>query len=176
MNEEDLGLLENGIIDLSGEVDYEMADYVRECFRILKSKGSPDITIEITSAGGDVGIGLSILDMLRLYPGKKTGKVIGFARSMAAVILQACDKRLCAKHAVMMIHHLYKNEVSLDVMRDPKKARKTLEEMEESQNWIYEVLCKRTKKRKAVIKKICEEERDLTANEALNLGLIDKVI
>ncbi len=172
----DSRLLENGILDIRGDVNGDMADYVRECLRILRSKGSPEIIVEISSNGGHVDIGLMIFDMLRLYPGKKIGKVVNFARSMAAVILQACDRRLCSKHSRIMIHHIYRGEVSLDVLRSKKRTQEVLESMEVSQGQIYEILCKRTEKTQATIKKVCTENRDMTAKEALKFRLIDKII
>lgn len=171
-----MGLVEHNMIDLSGEIDEKMADYVREAIAIFKSKGCPEITLEITSSGGDVEVGLSIADMIRLYSGKKTGKVIGFARSMAAVILQVCDERLCARHAMVMIHHLYQNEISLDVMRSPKKLKRTITDMEKTQNRIYAILCNRTKKDRKTIRKKCQEECNMTAEEALEFNLIDKIV
>ncbi|HPN54405.1 MAG TPA: ATP-dependent Clp protease proteolytic subunit [Candidatus Moranbacteria bacterium] len=176
LNDVNAGLLKKRIIEISGDTEENMENYVHECLRTLKSEGNPDVTIEIKSNGGRVDIGLNIFDMLRLYSGKKTGKVVGFARSMAAVILQACDKRLCAKHAKIMIHHISRGSVSLDVMRDKKKMKETLAATEESQDFIYDVLCKSTKHDKSTIKKVCAEDRDMTAKEALRFGLIDKII
>lgn len=176
LNDVEYRLLEKGIIDLRGSVNEEMLNYVRECLKILESKGSPDIDVKITSPGGSCGVALIIWDMLRLYTGKKTGKVIGYAHSMAPVILQACDKRLCAMHARIMIHHIYQDEVSLDILRDSKKTQNILKEMEEEQGRIYRILCRSTKKRQAVIRKVCAERRFMTAKEALEFGLIDKII
>lgn len=176
LNNVDAGLLKNRIIDLKGEMENEMADYVRECLKILKSENNPDIIVEISSGGGSVRVGLTIYDMLRLYPGKKTGKVIGAAHSMAAVVLQACNKRLCAKHAQMMIHHISQSSVSLDTLRSKKRIKETLDSMEEDQKFIYEVLCKSTGQNRATIKKVCSEEKYMTAEEAMQFGLVDKVI
>jgi ATP-dependent Clp protease, protease subunit len=176
LSEVQRGLIEQGIIDLSGDVDDEMADYVREALTILKAKGSPDITVEITSDGGDTDAGLNITDMLRLYSGKKSGKIIGFAHSMAAVILQVCDERLCARHATVMIHHLYHDEVSLDTMKSESRLKETIADMEKTQNRIYAIICDRTGKDRKTIRKKCKEERDMNAEEALNFGLIDKII
>ena len=45
LNNVDAGLLKNRIIDLKGEMENEMADYVRECLKILKSENNPDISL-----------------------------------------------------------------------------------------------------------------------------------
>ena len=75
-----------------------------------------------------------------------------------------------------MIHHIYRGEVSLDVLRSKKRTQEVLESMEVSQGQIYEILCKRTEKTQATIKKVCTENRDMTAQEALKFRLIDKII
>lgn len=168
-------LLKKGIIDLQGFIDGEMANYVRTCLMILKSKGSPEVTIEITSDGGNVNIALDIFDMLRLYEGQKTGKVIGYARSMAVIVLQACEKRLCARHAHILIHNI-KREISLDTVRSRRKMKKEIYDLEKIQSRIYSVLCFRAKKGVAIVKKTCAKDQNITAKEALEFGLIDKII
>jgi ATP-dependent Clp protease, protease subunit len=169
-------LLEKNLLVLRGEVNDKMVEYVIECIEILKAKDSPEIIVEITSGGGNVSAGLSIFDILRLYPGQKTGKVIICAHSMAAIILQACDKRLCAKHAKVLIHHISQSSVSLDILRSKKRIQETLEDMEKNQRFIYDVLCKRTGQSMAMIKKTCAEEIYMSASEAVKFGLVDKII
>lgn len=168
-------LLERGIVDLNGDIDAEMASYFRTCLTILKSKGSPDIIVEITSSGGFVGRGLDIFDMLRLYEGKKSGKVVGFAESMAAVVLQACDKRSCAKHAHILVHYI-KKDIGLDWLKDRKKLKKEIDDVQKDQNRIYEIFRNRTGKSISAIKKICRAAESMTAEEAKKFGLIDKII
>jgi len=77
--------LGRGIIDLQGDVDGKMIFYVREATTRLIAHDSPDITIHITSGGGSVDTGLDIYDFLQNYTGKITGKVFGYARSMAVL-------------------------------------------------------------------------------------------
>ena len=172
----DLKLLERNIIDIRGEVDEKMALHVREALRRLVAHGSPDITVTITSGGGSVTIGLDIYDALRLYPGKKTGQVFGFARSIAAVILQACDLRQCARYAHLMLHHVTRREVSLTTLRDKRKLQELVEDMERNQTRIYSILVSRSHQPLRVIKETCKKETEMTAEEAKEFGLVDEVI
>ncbi|MBU4082650.1 ATP-dependent Clp protease proteolytic subunit [Patescibacteria group bacterium] len=176
LDETQLRLLEKGIVDLSGEVDGDMAQYVREAIIRLITKDSPEIKILITSSGGAVDIGLDIYDALHAYQGRKTGIVYGYARSMAAVILQACDERQCACHAHIMIHHIYHKNVSLDILRSAKKLKEIKSEMEESQNKIYRILSKRSGKNENEIREKCVKEQEMSSEKALEFGLIDKII
>ena len=52
-------------------------------------------------------------DMLKYYKGKKTGIVVGFAMSMAAILLQTCDERKAYRHAGILIHHIAQGSVEL---------------------------------------------------------------
>ena len=169
-------LLGRGIIELKGDIVPETAYYVRDAITLLVASGSPDIEVWITSGGGDVDVGLDIYDMLRLYSGKVTGKVIGYARSMAVVILQACDQRQCARHARILIHHIRQVEVSLDTMRDRKAMAGLIKESEQIQQRISRILANRTGRSIAEIRRACVREYDMFAQEAKKFGLIDRII
>lgn len=177
LSESQVSLLKKGIIDLGGEVDEEMARYVREALVLLYARAeSTDVRVLITSKGGSVDYGLDIYDALRLYPGKKTGIVHGYAMSMGSLILQACDTRLCTEHAHVLIHHISRRSVSLDTMRSRKKIEEEKQELEAQQQCLYKILSARTNKSIAEIRRCCVRDTPMTAKEALEFGLIDKVI
>jgi len=176
MEEAQKELLKKNILDLTGPSDAEMGLYTRQCIMHLTSVGSPDITIHITSDGGPVETALHVYDSLRLYKGNKTGIVYGFARSSAAIILQACDKRVCTKHAAILIHHVIAINVSLDVFKNKEKLQKKVLELEKSQKKLYAILCDRTGRSEKEIIATCKLNNDMTAEEALKFGLIDEII
>lgn len=169
-------LLKRRIVDIQGDVSNDMAVYVREALTRLTADGSPEIEVRITSSGGNVSTGLDIYDLFRLYTGKKTGLVLGYARSMAAVILQGCEVRKCARHANVLIHHVSRSEISLDVLHDPDKLKETTQELEKSQQFLYAVLVARTKRSLEEIIEACKKSSDFTAEEALTFGLIDEIV
>jgi len=171
-----LALLEKGIINLQGEVDEDMFIYVRACLVALVVKDNPPIRIEIMSPGGSVTFGLIIYDLLRLYPGKKTGVVIGLARSIALIILQACDKRTSTRNSFVLFHHVARSNIDLGNLEDNKQLKKIMEEMRADQKKIYLILEKKTKKSRGVIVALCKEDRELSAQEALKFGLIDQIV
>lgn len=169
-------LLKKRIIDLHGDVDQNMFLYVREAFMRLTTEDSPDVMITITSNGGDVFIGLSIFDVIANYAGKKTGLVTGYARSMAVVILQACNLRKAARHSYFLTHHISRSSISLDVMRNKKKMSNARAELEKSQKRLYKILIDKTGKSQKEVTKLNREGKDITSEEALSFGLIDEVI
>jgi ATP-dependent protease ClpP protease subunit len=93
-----LGLLNEGIVEIAGDVDQEMAWYAREALQRLRARRATEVTVHITSGGGKIVYGLDIYDMLRLFPGRVTGVVYGAAVSAAAIILQGCAIRKSARH------------------------------------------------------------------------------
>lgn len=171
-----IALLNQNIISIGGEIDSNNALYVREALLRLMGKGSPPIKVMITSNGGSVQYGLDIYDGLRYYAGEKTGVVLGAARSMAAVILQACQKRQCMRHSLVLIHHISTTEMDLDALRDSIETKKIKKNLEKDQNRIYKILSDRTGHTVAEISAECVKNQSMTSEEALKFGLIDEVI
>ncbi len=168
-------LLERNIILLDGDIGGAMVEHMYESLQIMEARGSPEIEIRLFSNGGSVRAGLDIFDALRRYKGKKTGVVYAYARSMAAVILQACDDRVCLEHAKVLIHHVNAQSVSLDVIDNPKLLAKMRKDMAANQQSLYEILSARTKKRETEIRRVCKRDQDMNADEALKFGLIDTI-
>lgn len=171
-----LKLLDQNIIAIGGEIDVDLALFVREALLRLMGRGSPSIKVIISSQGGDVDCGLIIYDLLRSYEGETTGIVHGLASSMAVTILQACSKRVAMLHASILIHHISHGEVKLDVLRDPDALAKIRKNLEEQQAMLDEILAARTKRNLAEIKAACAKDQKMSAKEALIFGLIDEVL
>jgi len=117
-------LLSKKVLILRGDVNKDMVLHVYKCLLVLEAQNSPDIEIRFFTEGGEVKSGLDIYDALRKYKGRKTGIVYSRARSMGAVILQACEERVCLKHAVVLIHNVRASSISLDEIDDPNRLTK----------------------------------------------------
>jgi ATP-dependent Clp protease, protease subunit len=169
-------LLRKRTILIDGEVNSRMLDYVQTALGFLHADDSPPVQVIFSSPGGSVEIGLNIYDIIRLYPGEKNGIVITEASSMAAVILQACTTRSCARHAGVLIHHIYKNNFGLDTLRSRSELKKRVAHMERLQQSIYTILSERTRRPTKEIRRECKLNRKMTAQEALDFGLIDTVL
>lgn len=175
-------LLAKGIVDLAGEVDESMALYVREAIMILTANDQPDITIMITSNGGNVAVGLCIYDMLQNYSGEKTGIVNGFCRSMTTVILQACDHRQAMTHARIKIHDVVVDveKLKTSIILDKKILHDFTTKMVDGVKYDLKVIngiySRRSGQPLKAVSRLSKENRDLTAKEALAFGLIDQII
>jgi ATP-dependent protease ClpP protease subunit len=70
----------------------------------LASITAPELTVRVSSPGGDVFDAVAIYNMIRAHPSYVTAKVDGLAASAASVIVQAADSRVMMPHSQMMIH------------------------------------------------------------------------
>lgn len=86
------------------------------------------ITLIINSPGGDLDHGMALIDTIEMVRGMGihvVGIAMGAAYSMAAVILQACTKRLVGRHARVMLH-----EVSTGAEGKGSEIRELMKEIE----------------------------------------------
>jgi ATP-dependent Clp protease protease subunit len=173
-----LKLIDRRVIDLSGEVDLDMAKYTREGLLRLKAEGSPNIEVRITSHGGVLIYGLDIYDMLRLYEGETRAVVFGIAGSIAAVFLQGCTWRCAGLNARILIHNVNGGGApfTLDQLRKPKKMATLRQEAEAAQRRLYSILAKRTGKSTREIRATSGKDEEMTAVQARDYGLIDEVL
>ena len=167
-------LLSKNIIRIPDEINGKVVVYIEEALNELYTRDSPGITVLISSGGGSVVSGLNIYDLLRLYPGKKTGLVVCAAFSMAAVILQACDERFATTHARILVHNI-KSEIKLDDMRDEEKFKDFITRMEDQQLMKYLIVSKRSGKSLEEVREKFAEDKPIYSEKALAFGLIDGI-
>ncbi len=164
------------ILSIVGEVNYEMYLYVMRSLMFLRSRGSPPLQLIIDSGGGNVESGLDIFDALRLYPNPVTGLVMGRAASMAAAILQACQKRQCARHASILIHHVSRQNVGYDEIKTSARRKKMLDKMEVHHGRLYKIFADRTGQPLTTIRRTCRRDEFMESEDALNFGLVDEIV
>ncbi len=167
--------IELGIIDLAGTVDAAMAYYVRHAISRFQADGNPNITVNISSAGGNTHYGLAIYDMLRIYKGEKSCIVTDEASSAATIILQACTKRIAARHSVFLIHPISLTDVKMQQLYGKKFAK--LKKQTEMLQRAYEgIIAVRTRKSMRRIRNVCRKNTQMNAEQALKFGFIDEII
>lgn len=174
-------LAKEGVIDLIGEVDTNMSIYVREALiraqATEKKNGElPRIKVLISSGGGLATPGFEIVDAISNYPGHVTGIVQHAARSMAAIILQACDWRQATENSKILIHNPVATNISWDVLTNKKKLAKRIAPLRVSRKKMIDVLAYRTGRTFKEIAIQCAKNKDLTVKEAKAFGLVDEII
>ena len=96
--------------------------------------GKP-IDVHINSGGGHAFAGMTIANMLKHYSGETTCYVDGLAASAASLIALACDKVVCPKNSVIMIHN--PSGMAMGTAQDMLKAAEMLETLQRASVALY---------------------------------------
>lgn len=165
-------LLKERIIFVLGEVNDTMANSIVAQLLYLNAEDSKaDIYMYINSPGGSVTAGLSIYDTMRHIDATIHTICIGQACSMGAFLLSAGDKRSSLGRSRIMIHQPlggFQGQAS-DIEIHAK-------EMKRIKRLLTEVLAANTGRPYKEVKKACDRDNFLSAEEALAFGIIDEVI
>ncbi len=172
----DLLNLKTPVIEVREEISYNVYNRIEFSLTYLRTKNSPDIEIVISSHEGMLAASLDLYDMLRLYKGIKTGIVEHQAASMAAILLQACDIRKCALHATLLIHCVSMGWVRFDQLTDRKKLNQLRRDLTLDQSRLEVIVAAHTGKSLKAVRRKMNENKMMTAEEALEFGLIDGII
>ncbi|AOW51619.1 TPA: ATP-dependent Clp endopeptidase proteolytic subunit ClpP [Legionella pneumophila subsp. pneumophila] len=167
-------LLKERIIFLLGEVEDHMANLVVAQLLFLESENpEKDISLYINSPGGVVTAGLAIYDTMQFIKPDVSTLCIGQAASAAALLLcaGADGKRFCLPNSRVMIHQPlggYRGQATdIEI-----HARETLAVRERLNN----IMAKHTKKTPDQIMRDTERDNFMSATQAMEYGLIDKVL
>ena len=166
-------LLKDRIIFLLGEVEDHMANLVVAQLLFLESENpDKDISMYINSPGGVVTSGLAIYDTMQFIKPDVSTLCIGQAASAAALLLCAGaeGKRFCLPNSRVMIHQPlggYRGQATdIEI-----HARETLAVRER----LNSIMGKHTKKTPEQIMRDTERDNFMSAAQALEYGLIDKI-
>ncbi|CEG57414.1 ATP-dependent Clp endopeptidase proteolytic subunit ClpP [Legionella fallonii] len=167
-------LLKERIIFLLGEVEDHMANLVVAQLLFLESENpEKDISLYINSPGGVVTAGLAIYDTMQFIKPDVSTLCIGQAASAAALLLCAGaeGKRFCLPNSRVMIHQPlggYRGQATdIEI-----HARETLAVRERLNN----IMAHHTKKTPDQIMHDTERDNFMSATQAVEYGLIDKVL
>lgn len=166
-------LLKNRIIILSGEINDDLANIVIAELLYLDSINNNDIELYINSPGGSITSGMAIYDTMNFVKSDVSTTCIGIAASMAAFIL-SCGKhgkRYCLPNAEVMIHQplggVEGQATEIDIV-----AKRIINLRKK----LNAILSKNTKKTLKQIEKDTDRDYYMSSYEALDYGIIDKII
>ena len=167
-------LLKDNIIFVGSAIDDDVANLVIAQLLFLEAEDpEKDIQLYINSGGGVVTAGLAILDTMRYIRPHVSTLCIGQAMSMAAVLLAAGEKgkRLALPNSRIMIHqpHGGIEGTASDIEIHAKEILRLRER-------IVDLLASYTGKSRDEISDDADRDFVLTADEAVNYGIVDQVI
>jgi len=166
-------LLKDRVIFIGSKIDDNLANAVVAQLLFLEADDPEnDIYIYINSGGGLVSSGLSIYDTMMYVKNDISTICYGTAASMASILLCAGTKgkRYILPNAEVMIHQPlggFSGQVSdMTIQHD---------HIVSTQEKLYNIYCEITGKSFAEIKKDCDRDNYMTAEEAIAYGLVDEV-
>jgi len=167
-------LLKERVIFLVGPVEDNVANLIIAQLLYLESENpDKDINLYINSPGGSVTSGLAIYDTMQFIKPNVSTMCVGQAASMGALLLAGGEKekRYCLPHSRVMIHQPiggFQGQASdIDI-----HAREILQARER----LNKILSDHTGQSLDTIKNDTERDNFMSANEAKDYGLIDKVL
>lgn len=166
-------LLRDRIIMLSGEIDDNLANSVVAQLLYLDSINHDTISLYINSPGGSITAGMAIYDTMNYVKSNVSTICIGMSASMAAFLLSCGQKglRYALPNSEVMIHQPLGG--AQGQATEIKIAAEHILKLKEK---INKILSKNTGQDLEKIQNDTERDYFLSAEEALDYGLIDKVI
>ena len=167
-------LLNDRIIFLGEEINSVSANLVVAQLLHLESQDAEkDISLYINSPGGEVYSGLAILDTMNFIKPQVSTICVGMAASMAAVLLSAGakGKRFCLPHSKVMIH-----QPSGGAQGQQTEIEIVAEEIKKTRRELNQILSEASGQPIEKVQPDTERDNYLTAAEALDYGLIDRIV
>lgn len=166
-------LLEDRIIFLSGEIDDAVANTVVAQLIYLEAKApAKDISLYINSPGGSVSAGLAIYDTMNYVKCDVSTICIGMAASMGAFLLSSGQKgkRYALPNSEIMIHQPLGG-----AQGQASDIKIAAEHILKTKRKLNAILSQNSGKPVEQVERDTDRDNYLSAQEAMEYGLIDKV-
>ena len=167
-------LLRDRIIFIGEPIESNMASSIIAQLLFLEAEdSSKDICIYINSPGGDVTSGLAIYDTMQFIKPQVQTVCVGMAASMAAVLLLAGEKgkRFALPNSEIMIH-----QPMGGASGQASEIKIAAEHIIKTRDKLNRLISKHTTKNLSTIEEDTDRDKYMTANEALDYGIIDSVL
>lgn len=167
-------LLKDRIVFLGTAIDDYVANLiVAQLLFLEKEDPDKDIDFYIHSPGGSVSAGLAIYDCMQIIKPDVATICVGQAASMGAVLLAGGKdgKRFALENARVMIH-----QGSAGTSGTIADMNVALAEFNRYNEIIFRTLAKHTKQDVDKVRKDCDRDYFMSADQSLEYGLVDKVL
>ena len=166
-------LLKDRIIILNGEIDSKLSSVIVSELLYLDSISQEDIFLYINSPGGSITEGMAIMDTMNYIKSDVKTICLGLAASMAAFLLSCGTKgkRYILPNAEVMIHQPLGG-----VEGQATEIKIVAERILRLKSKLNKILSENTNKAMDVIERDTERDHFLTAEEALEYGIVDEIL
>ena len=166
-------LLKDRIIILNGEITDNTANVVVAQLLYLDSLNNNDISLYINSPGGSITAGMAIYDTMNFIKSDVSTICVGMSASMAAFLLATGKKgkRFILPNAEVMIHQPLGG-----VQGQATEIKIAAERILKLKKKLNMILSDVTGKDIEIINNDTERDYFMDSNEALNYGIVDKIL
>lgn len=168
-------LLKNRIILVSTPIDDQTAN-LAVAQLIYLSNEDPDAPIQmyISSPGGSIYAGMGIYDTMQMIPNQISTVAVGFTASFGTILLTAGAKghRYALPNATIHMHQPWQQGGGGQASDIEIQAKEILRQRAR----LNEILVERTGRTLAEIEKDTDRDTYMTAQEAVDYGLVDQVL
>jgi ATP-dependent Clp protease protease subunit len=169
-------LLKDRIVFLGGLVDETSANLIIAQMLFLSNEDSKtDIHFYINSPGGSITAGLAVYDTMQFLRCEVATYCVGQAASMAAVLLAGgtAGKRFLLANSRVLLHQ----PMIAGVLEGPATELDIeAKEILRLRSRLYEILARHTGQKAEKIEKDCDRNLWLEAQEAIDYGLVDRIL
>lgn len=167
-------LVDQNTIPVLDRINEELLEIFKHAYSAILMKKAENITVAISSGGGNVQVCMEMFDMIKTFPGHTQGLVIGKGMSSAAILLQACEKRLATANSRILIHH-GTSDFPNAFLFDDKKLQDFLSRRRKTEERIAKIISARCGKSIEEVLALTAEDRPLDTDEAISFGLLDGI-
>ena len=166
-------LLKDRIIIINGEINNDVSNSIVAQLLFLDSLNNEDISIYINSPGGSVTDGMAIYDTMNFIKSDVSTIGLGMCASMGAFLLSSGTKgkRYALPNCEIMIHQPLGG-----AQGQATEIKIAAEHILKTKEKLNKILSINTNKSIEIIEKDTDRDNFLNSEEALNYGLIDKII
>jgi len=166
-------LMKDRIIFVGETVSDPLANYlIAQMLYLQMQDPKKDINVYINTPGGSVTAGLAIYDTMQFVTCDVNTYCMGMAASMGAVLLCSGTK---GKRYALPNSHIMIHQVSGGAQGTTPDVERTVEFMFDLNRRLINIIAQHTGKDFDTVKKDSERDKYMTAEEAKEYGLVDKV-
>ena len=165
-------LMMDRIIFVGTQIDNDVANIVQAQLLYLQSlDDKADISLYLNTPGGIVSAGLGIYDTMQLIRPNVNTICTGLAASMGSILLVAGKERSILPHAKVMIHQPLGGAAgqASDILIEAEEIKKCRDE-------LCSILAEHTKQPFDRVFQDMDRDHWFTAQEAIDYGLVDKIL
>ena len=163
----------NREIYIFGYIGLDTAAQTIQKIRQYESLGNDNINVIVNSSGGLEAAGWAIYDAFCLSQCKIIGMFYGECMSIATLVMQGCDTRLLSPNCRLMMHN---GTIDLGSMQQDKLLKITAKELKLTTDMYHREIANCSNLSLKQVQKLCEKEGYFSAEEALKMGLADKIL